>query len=159
MQMPADMGPVHILGIGGIGMSAIAEILHARGYTVQGSDQKDSANVKRLRAKGIRVFVGHDAVNLVGARYVVISTAVKPGNPELEAARAQGPAHHPPRRDAGRADAALCNRFRHRHARQDHHHLADRPHLQRGRSRPHRHHRRHHQRVGLQRAPRRTARG
>ena len=79
MQMPADMGPVHILGIGGIGMSAIAEILHSRGYTVQGSDQKDSANVKRLRAKGIRVFVGHDAVNLVGARYVVISSAVKPG--------------------------------------------------------------------------------
>ncbi|HEX5998073.1 MAG TPA: UDP-N-acetylmuramate--L-alanine ligase [Hyphomicrobiaceae bacterium] len=90
MQMPADIGPVHILGIGGIGMSAIAEILHSRGYTVQGSDQKDSANVKRLRAKGIRVFVGHDAVNLVGARYVVISTAVKPGNPELEAARAKG---------------------------------------------------------------------
>src|SRR5262245_27614344 len=90
MQMPADIGPVHILGIGGIGMSAIAEILHSRGYTVQGSDQKDSANVNRLRAKGIRVFVGHDAVNLVGARYVVISTAVKPGNPELEAARARG---------------------------------------------------------------------
>jgi UDP-N-acetylmuramate--alanine ligase len=90
MQMPADMGPVHILGIGGIGMSAIAEILHSRDYVVQGSDQKDSANVRRLRAKGIRVFVGHDAVNLVGARYVVISSAVKPGNPELEAARAKG---------------------------------------------------------------------
>jgi UDP-N-acetylmuramate--alanine ligase len=88
--MPADLGPVHILGIGGIGMSAIAEILHARGYTVQGSDQKDSANVRRLRTRGIRVFVGHDAVNLVGARYVVLSTAVKPGNPELEAARTKG---------------------------------------------------------------------
>src|SRR6185503_10880816 len=90
MQMPGEMGPVHILGIGGIGMSAIAEILHAKGYTVQGSDQKSSANVKRLRAKGIRVFVGHDPINLVGARYVVISTAVKKGNPELEAARAKG---------------------------------------------------------------------
>ena len=90
MQMPGEMGPVHILGIGGIGMSAIAEILHAKGYTVQGSDQKDSANVRRLRAKGIRVFVGHDPVNLVGARYIVISTAVKPSNPELEAARAKG---------------------------------------------------------------------
>jgi UDP-N-acetylmuramate--alanine ligase len=90
MQMPADIGPVHILGIGGIGMSAIAEILHSRGYTVQGSDQKDSANVRRLRGKGMRVFVGHDAVNLVGARYVVISTAVRTGNPELEAARARG---------------------------------------------------------------------
>lgn len=90
MQMPGELGTFHILGIGGIGMSAIAEILRAKGYTVQGSDQKESANVKRLRTKGIRVFVGHDPVNLVGARYVVISTAVKPGNPELEAARAKG---------------------------------------------------------------------
>ena len=90
MQMPGEMGPVHILGIGGIGMSAIAEILHAKGYTVQGSDQKDSANVRRLRAKGIRVFVGHDAINLVGAKFIVMSTAVKAGNPELEAARKRG---------------------------------------------------------------------
>jgi UDP-N-acetylmuramate--alanine ligase len=90
MQMPRDIGPVHILGIGGIGMSAIAEILHAKGYTVQGSDQKNSANVRRLRGKGMRVFIGHDPINLVGARYIVISTAVKAGNPELEAARARG---------------------------------------------------------------------
>ncbi len=90
MQLPREMGTFHILGIGGIGMSAIAEILHAMGHNVQGSDQKDSANVQRLRAKGIRVFVGHAEVNLVGARYVVISTAVKPGNPELEAARNKG---------------------------------------------------------------------
>ena len=90
MQMPRELGTFHILGIGGIGMSAIAEILHAKGYRVQGSDQKDSANVRRLRAKGIRVFIGHDAINLVGARYVVISTAVKRGNPELEAARQKG---------------------------------------------------------------------
>jgi UDP-N-acetylmuramate--alanine ligase len=90
MQMPGDIGPVHVVGVGGIGMSAIAEILHAKGYTVQGSDQKDSANVRRLRAKGIRVFVGHDPINLVGAKYIVISTAVKAGNPELDAARAKG---------------------------------------------------------------------
>ena len=90
MQMPGELGVFHILGIGGIGMSAIAEILRAKGYSVQGSDQKDSANVKRLRTKGIRCFVGHDAANLAGARYVVISTAVKPGNPELDAARAMG---------------------------------------------------------------------
>jgi UDP-N-acetylmuramate--alanine ligase len=90
MQMPGEMGPLHILGIGGIGMSAIAEILHAKGYTVQGSDQKESANVRRLRAKGIRVFVGHDPINLVGARYVVVSTAVKDSNPELTAARSKG---------------------------------------------------------------------
>ena len=90
MELPRDIGTIHILGIGGIGMSAIAEILHAKGFSVQGSDQKDSANVRRLRAKGMRVFVGHDAINLVGARYVVISTAVKAGNPELDAARAKG---------------------------------------------------------------------
>jgi UDP-N-acetylmuramate--alanine ligase len=88
--MPREIGSVHVVGIGGIGMSAIAEILHAKGYVVQGSDQKDSANVRRLRAKGMRVFIGHDPVNLVGARYVVISTAVKAGNPELETARAKG---------------------------------------------------------------------
>ena len=90
MQMPREIGTFHIIGIGGIGMSAIAEILLAKGYSVQGSDQKDSANVRRLRAKGVRVFIGHDAVNLVGARSVVISSAVKAGNPELEAARAKG---------------------------------------------------------------------
>ncbi len=90
MKMPQDIGPFHIIGIGGIGMSAIAEILQAKGYAVQGSDQKESANVQRLRAKGVRVFVGHDAVNLVGARQVVISTAVKDSNPELAAARQKG---------------------------------------------------------------------
>ena len=90
MQMPRELGTFHIIGIGGIGMSAIAEILLAKGYAVQGSDQKDSANVRRLRSKGVRVFIGHDAINLVGARQVVISTAVKPGNPELEAARQKG---------------------------------------------------------------------
>ncbi len=90
MQMPGDLGPIHILGIGGIGMSAIAEILRAKGYEVQGSDQKDSANVRRLRTKDIKVFVGHDPANVDGARFVVISTAVKAGNPELEAARARG---------------------------------------------------------------------
>ena len=90
MRMPEQLGTIHIVGIGGIGMSAIAEVLNARGYTVQGSDQRDGANVQRLRQLGMRVFVGHDAVNLVGAQLVVISTAVKPGNSELDAARAKG---------------------------------------------------------------------
>ena len=90
MQMPREIGTFHVIGIGGIGMSAIAEILIAKGYNVQGSDQKESSNVRRLRAKGVRIFIGHDAVNLVGARQVVISTAVKRTNPELEAARAKG---------------------------------------------------------------------
>jgi UDP-N-acetylmuramate--alanine ligase len=90
MQMPSNLATIHIVGIGGIGMSAIAEILHAKGFGVQGSDQKDSPNVKRLAAKGIRVFVGHAAANLVNAGFVVISTAVKDDNPELQAARARG---------------------------------------------------------------------
>jgi UDP-N-acetylmuramate--alanine ligase len=90
MQMPKDLGPVHIVGIGGIGMSAIAEVLHAQGYRVQGSDKSASANTKRLQDQGIRCFVGHDAANLDGAAYVVISTAVKAGNPELDGARARG---------------------------------------------------------------------
>ncbi|MEM9357889.1 MAG: UDP-N-acetylmuramate--L-alanine ligase [Pseudomonadota bacterium] len=90
MQLPPTLGTVHIIGIGGIGMSAIAELLHATGYKVQGSDQKDSPNVQRLRERGISVFVGHSENNLDGVRYVVISTAVKDANPELQAARAQG---------------------------------------------------------------------
>ena len=90
MQMPSELGTFHILGIGGIGMSAIAEILRAKGYGVQGSDKKESANVKRLQAKGIRVFIGHRPENIANARYIVISSAVKAGNPELEAARARG---------------------------------------------------------------------
>lgn len=90
MQMPSDLASIHIVGIGGIGMSAIAEILHAKGFGVQGSDQKESPNVKRLAANGIKVFVGHAAANLVDASFVVISTAVKDDNPELQAARARG---------------------------------------------------------------------
>ena len=62
MKMPQDLGPVHFIGIGGIGMSGIAEVLHMLGYTVQGSDLSESANVKRLRDKGIAVKVGHDDI-------------------------------------------------------------------------------------------------
>ncbi|MGQ0671457.1 MAG: UDP-N-acetylmuramate--L-alanine ligase [Hyphomicrobium sp.] len=90
MQMPREAGTFHIIGVGGIGMSAIAEIMMAKGYSVQGSDQTESANVRRLQAKGMRISIGHDGANLAGVRYVVISTAVKKGNPELEAARARG---------------------------------------------------------------------
>ncbi len=90
MQIPKTLGPIHIVGIGGIGMSAIAEVLHAQGYTVQGSDQKDGANLERLRQKGMRIFVGHDAGHLAGAAFVVLSTAVKTGNPEFDGARAKG---------------------------------------------------------------------
>jgi UDP-N-acetylmuramate--alanine ligase len=81
-------GPIHIVGIGGIGMSAIAEVLHDRGVAVRGSDMKDGANVRRLAAKGIPVVVGHAPENVEGAGQVVLSSAVKADNPEVIAARA-----------------------------------------------------------------------
>jgi UDP-N-acetylmuramate--alanine ligase len=87
MKMPKAIGLVHFIGIGGIGMSGIAEVLHNLGHRVQGSDQADSANVQRLRDKGIEVFVGHKAENLGDAEVVVVSTAIKKSNPELAAAR------------------------------------------------------------------------
>ena len=85
--LPLSIGPIHFVGIGGIGMSGIAEVLHTLGYTVQGSDIADSANVQRLRAAGIPVAIGHDAANLGDAQVVVVSTAVKRDNPEVLAAR------------------------------------------------------------------------
>ena len=85
--LPLNIGTIHFVGIGGIGMSGIAEVLHSLGYSVQGSDIADSANVKRLRAMGIDVHVGHDAANLGVAQVVVISSAVKSDNPEVVAAR------------------------------------------------------------------------
>ncbi|MGV8938802.1 MAG: UDP-N-acetylmuramate--L-alanine ligase [Allorhizobium sp.] len=87
MKMPTTIGLVHFIGIGGIGMSGIAEVLHNLGHKVQGSDQSDSANVQRLRDKGIEVFVGHRAENLGDAEVVVVSTAIKKDNAELIAAR------------------------------------------------------------------------
>src|SRR6202008_2181586 len=89
MKLPRDIGPIHFIGIGGIGMSGIAEVLVNLGYTVQGSDQADGANVKRLRDKGVKIAIGHAAENLEGAKVVVISSAIKADNPELAAARAQ----------------------------------------------------------------------
>jgi UDP-N-acetylmuramate--alanine ligase len=90
MPPPKKIGPFHIVGIGGIGMSAIAEVMHTRGYRVQGSDLKDGANLDRLRVKGIRCLIGHDPDNVQGAAYLVISSAVKAGNPEFEAAKERG---------------------------------------------------------------------
>jgi UDP-N-acetylmuramate--alanine ligase len=89
MRLPREIGPIHFIGIGGIGMSGIAEVLNNLGYTVQGSDASESANVARLREKGVKVFVGPKAENAAGADVVVVSTAIKRDNPELMAARAQ----------------------------------------------------------------------
>ena len=85
--MPLTIGKLHFVGIGGIGMSGIAEVLHALGYQVQGSDMADNANVQRLKNEGIEVFIGHDAKNIKDAAIVVISSAIKDDNPELKAAR------------------------------------------------------------------------
>src|ERR1700716_4186337 len=89
MRLPREIGPIHFVGIGGIGMSGIAEVLCNLGYTVQGSDASESANVSRLRDKGITITVGHKAENVAGADVLVVSTAIKRDNPELMAARAQ----------------------------------------------------------------------
>src|SRR5499427_3926194 len=89
MRLPHDIGPMHFIGIGGIGMSGLAEVLVNLGYTVQGSDQAENANVKRLRDKGVKIAISHAVENLSDAKVVVISSAIKPDNPELMAARAQ----------------------------------------------------------------------
>ncbi|OSQ51688.1 UDP-N-acetylmuramate--L-alanine ligase [Marivita geojedonensis] len=89
-KLPVDIGAIHFVGIGGIGMSGIAEVLLNLGYTVQGSDLKASKITNRLSELGARVFEGQRAENLEGAEVVVVSTAIKPGNPELDEARKRG---------------------------------------------------------------------
>jgi UDP-N-acetylmuramate--alanine ligase len=87
MKLPPKLGPIHFIGIGGIGMSGIAEVMHNLGYTVQGSDAADNYNVRRLAEKGMTTFIGHEAKNVEAAEIVVVSTAIKRDNPELAAAR------------------------------------------------------------------------
>jgi UDP-N-acetylmuramate--alanine ligase len=89
-KLPLEMGPIHFVGIGGIGMSGIAEVLLNHGYPVQGSDLKASKITDRLERLGARIFIGQSAENLENAEVVVISSAIKTGNPELDAARAIG---------------------------------------------------------------------
>lgn len=91
LHIPPGLGPFHFIGLGGIGMSGLAEILLAQGHAVQGSDQSASAITARLAELGARVFPpGHDAAHVAGAGVVVVSTAIREGNPELAAARAAG---------------------------------------------------------------------
>lgn len=89
-KLPGDVGPIHFVGIGGIGMSGIAEVLLNHGYVVQGSDLKTSKITDRLHDLGALIFEGQRAENIDDAEVVVISSAIKPGNPELDAARARG---------------------------------------------------------------------
>ena len=85
--LPLSIGTIHFVGIGGIGMSGIAEVLHLLGYSIQGSDIAENANIQRLRSAGIPITIGHDATNLENAQVVVVSTAINPDNPEVLAAR------------------------------------------------------------------------
>jgi len=87
MGFSSESGPIHFVGIGGIGMSGIAEVMNTLGYKVQGSDQNESANVKRLRGLGIDVVVGHAPENIGNAQVIVISSAVKSDNVEVTEAR------------------------------------------------------------------------
>ena len=87
--LPLDIGLIHFVGIGGIGMSGIAEVLHNLGYKVQGSDLVEGANTRRLAELGIKVAIGHRADNLGNAQVVVVSSAVRKDNPEVLAARAR----------------------------------------------------------------------
>ena len=89
-KLPTDVGAIHFVGIGGIGMSGIAEVLLNFGYTVQGSDAKTSKITERLSGMGARIFEGQSADNLTDAEVVVISSAIKPGNAELDEARRRG---------------------------------------------------------------------
>ncbi len=89
-KLPTDVGPIHFVGIGGIGMSGIAEVLLNHGYTVQGSDLKATKITDRLKGLGATIFEGQRAENIEGAEVVVISSAIKPGNAELDAARLAG---------------------------------------------------------------------
>jgi len=127
---------LHFVGIGGAGMSGIAEVLHTLGFVVSGSDMNESPAVRHLRGLGIEVFIGHATENLAGADVLVVSTAIAADNPELVAAherrmpvvrRAEMLAPHASsasRRDAGR-DHALSDWARGGwHPRQDYHHLA-----------------------------------
>ena len=89
-KLPSDVGPIHFVGIGGIGMSGIAEVLLNLGYVVQGSDLKESKITDRLARLGAKIFVGQKAENIENAEVIVISSAIKVGNPELDTAREKG---------------------------------------------------------------------
>ena len=89
-KLPGDVGPIHFVGIGGIGMSGIAEVLLDQGYLVQGSDIKSSDITQRLEKLGAQIYLNQAAENLETAEVVVVSSAIKMGNPELVAARSRG---------------------------------------------------------------------
>ena len=147
MKLPNELGPIHFVGIGGIGMSGIAEVLLNLGYKVQGSDAAENANVKRLRAKGARVHIGHDAENLgeAAGRRRLDRDQARQSRTGRRARKA--PAGRAPRRNAGRADAPQAMRRHRRHAWQDDDDLAGGDAARRRRPRSDRDQWRHHQRL------------
>jgi len=88
-KVPFDLGPIHFVGIGGIGMSGIAEVMLNLGYQVQGSDARESTNTARLKRLGAEIFIGQKAEQVIGAGAIVMSSAIKADNPELMEARAR----------------------------------------------------------------------
>ena len=155
MKLPRDIGPIHFVGIGGIGMSGIAEVLANLGYTVRGSDVAESANVKRLRENGIAVVVGHAAKNVEGARRRRGLLGDQARQPRAGGGAGSAPAGRAPRRNARRADAAEKLRRHRRHPRQDHDHVPGGGAARRRPTRPHRDQWRHHQCLWHQCAARR----
>ena len=147
-----DIGTIHFVGIGGIGMSGIAEVMDNLGYSVQGSDIAANASVERLRARGIPVSIGHAAENVEGAAVVVTSTAVKRTNPEVAYAARKPHSGGAPRGNAGRTDAAEIHRRGGRHAWQDHHHQHGRRAARCGQRRSHRNQWRDHRTIRFERA-------
>ena len=108
-KLPLDVGPIHFVGIGGIGMSGIAEVLLNHGYVVQGSDLKTTKITDRLQKLGALIFEGQAASNIEDAAVIVISSAIKTGNAELDAARALGLSDRGSIAPGKRADLAVWN--------------------------------------------------
>ena len=154
-SLPLDIGLIHFVGIGGIGMSGIAEVMHNLNYRVQGSDIAENASVQWLRDKGISVVLGHDASNVDDAAVVVVSSAVKPDNPEIVAARERlVPVVRRAEMLARAHEAEVVDRSR-RHPRQDDHDIPRRGASRCSRLRPNRDQRRGHKRLRCKRSPRR----
>ena len=128
---------IHFAGIGGSGMSGIAEVLHNMGFQISGSDIAENDTVRRLRAMGMRIAVGHAAANVGGGGSAGLFQRHHRGQRRGPRSAAQQAAGHPARGDAGRADAHEVLAGRRRHARQDHDHLHDRRHPDPGPPRPH----------------------
>ena len=133
----------HLVGIGGVSMCPLAEVLAGKGLLVQGSDMMESDSVKHLRSKGISVAIGHNAENLGDCDFVIRTAAVHDGNPEIAGAIARGIPVYERAQAWGALMRKYPNALRGRYPRQNHHHLHVHPHFYGGGAGPHRDDRRH----------------